>query len=67
MTLQEWAKKVAMSDATIARELGVAASTVWRWRKGIVLPSAWACAELEQLTEGAVTLQDFYPHNAREE
>jgi len=47
--------------SNLARLLGVGQSVISNWRKRGTTPDAIYCAQIEQLTEGRVTRQMFYP------
>jgi len=67
MTLNEWAASVEADYRDIARWLDVHETTAWRWIRHITIPNARAIMLIENMTEGAVTMQDWHPENAREE
>jgi transcriptional regulator with XRE-family HTH domain len=53
-TLDRWLTRHRLSGLALARRLGVAESTVYRWRRGLRVPPPWLPLALAQL---ATTLQ----------
>jgi transcriptional regulator with XRE-family HTH domain len=61
MRLGQYMAGRGVNDAALARDLGVTAAAVGRYRNGKRLPSPAVMKKIRRLTDGAVTADDFYP------
>lgn len=59
MTLAEWLKREGKTVVALARELGRDPSFITRVKNGDAMPSIEVAAEIQRLTEGAVTAIDY--------
>lgn len=58
--LSAWLAQAGVSVPDVAARLGVAPSTVYRWRDGVKVPRPEQTAALAELTGGAVTADDHH-------
>lgn len=66
MTLEHWCIKNGISDADLARMIGVQRMSAYRYRKGQRVPRPAIVARIVEATGGAVTVSDLYrAHQAR--
>jgi DNA-binding XRE family transcriptional regulator len=61
MKIADWMSLKDLTDAEMAALLGVDASTVNRVRRGETQPSWPLAAKIKNVTEGAVSADDFLP------
>jgi predicted XRE-type DNA-binding protein len=59
MTLNEWLDKHRMSQAELAKILGVSEGTVSRWRRGINEPGIDSIIKIQDITNNQVGLSDL--------
>lgn len=59
MTLSEYMKAKALSDAEVAASLGCSEGAVKKWRYGERTPRPDQLRRIHDLTEGTVTANDF--------
>jgi transcriptional regulator with XRE-family HTH domain len=59
--LQEWLSSKGMTQTALADHLDVDQSAVVKWCSGENRPRALHIAIITSLSEGAVTIADFYP------
>lgn len=59
MKLNKWIKLVRTSNRQLAKKLDVSSTTVSRWVKSKRFPKVGELILIEQITEGAVTANDF--------
>jgi len=60
MTLAQWLRRTAVSQADFARMIGVTQATVCRYVAGTRIPRRAIMARIEHATGGQVTPADFY-------
>jgi predicted transcriptional regulator len=60
MTLAQWLRRAAVSQADFARMIGVTQATVCRYVAGTRIPRRAIMTRIEQVTGGQVTAADFY-------
>lgn len=65
MNLSSYLRDTGMTQAEMARRLGVTRSAVNQWLSGITAPSARQIAQIEDITEGRVRLTDLIPGQGR--
>lgn len=61
MRLSEYLAQAGLRQRALAERLAVSEATVSRWVSGRDMPSGRRLADLERLTQGAVTAADFVP------
>lgn len=61
MKLDEYMSLNALTDVALAAKVGVASTTVMRWRRGTVKPDWEVLPRIVEATGGAVTANDFMP------
>lgn len=66
MKLSDWCEAREISYRQLALWMGVHNATAWRWIQEKAIPSPERVAQIERITEGAVTLQDWYHTGASE-
>lgn len=54
--LRAWCEATDTTPFAVSKGLGVAHSAVWKWYKGLTLPSLVLAAKLEEWTDGGVLL-----------
>lgn len=59
MTLAEWLKREGKTVVALAKDLGRDPSFITRVKNGDAMPSIEVAAEIQRLTEGAVTAIDY--------
>lgn len=59
MTLNEFMKLANLSDTDIARKLGCSEGAVKKWRYGERIPRRDQLRQIHDITNGAVTANDF--------
>ncbi len=67
MTLNDWIHHTGATTGQVARALGVHRATVWRWIRDGRTPGMTHIRQIERLTEGAVTLEDWDHQRAKED
>jgi len=58
MTLNEWLKGKNTSE--FARQMGVDYSTIYRWRRGDIIPNRDVILRIKDITNDAVRPEDWY-------
>jgi transcriptional regulator with XRE-family HTH domain len=61
MKLSEYMKLKGLTDERMAAELGKDRSIVSKYRSGTVTPPLTVIAEIEKITDSAVSFHDFLP------
>ena len=59
MTLDDYLKREGLSGPEFAKIVGVDPSTIWRIKKGKVLPHFRTLKAIVRTTDGAVTINDL--------
>jgi transcriptional regulator with XRE-family HTH domain len=59
MTLKEWMSDNGLTDAEMARKLGVSQASVSRYRASRRVPEPIVMKRIEEVTNRAVTASDF--------
>lgn len=59
MNLQEYRKAHGLTRAELARALGVAWVTLWKWEERRARPSYGHLVRISEVTHGAVTLTEL--------
>lgn len=59
MTLQEWIEQKGISKYRVAKDIGVAWTTLWRWITGRAMPQPEQMRAVQAYTGGAVTPNDW--------
>jgi transcriptional regulator with XRE-family HTH domain len=65
MKLHDYMKLKDISDDAFAAKLGKDRTIVGRYRRGIVIPPLDVLAQIESLTDRAVSFRDFLPGNGK--
>ena len=63
MQLADWMAKHDFLDREFAEEIGVRRATVSRFRSGALIPSFTLMIRIYEVTDGAVSPNDFLPRN----
>lgn len=63
MTLDKYLRLRRMTRAEFGTLVGAHPITVHRWCSGVMRPAWHRVAQIEQLTQGAVTAADFVPRH----
>jgi len=61
MKLKDWLEKEKLTNVWLANKLKVTPQSVSNYKRDVYLPSALAIQEIERLTNGEVTKDDFTP------
>ena len=59
MKLDQYMSERGLTDVALAAQIGVASTTVMRWRRRETLPDWRMLPKIAAATEGAVTANDF--------
>lgn len=59
MKLDQYLSQNQITDVAFAAKIGVASTTVMRWRRGLVRPDWSTIPKIGEATNGAVTANDF--------
>lgn len=61
MNIAQYLHKSGITQSEFARSIGTTQPFVWQWTKGLrPVPVEW-CADIERVTNGAVTRRDLRP------
>lgn len=58
--LEHYMKLKNINDAEMALKVGVVKSAIGKWRRGEAIPRVEHVAYIANMTDGAVTANDFY-------
>lgn len=64
MKLSDYMKMKGMTDAEMGAKIGKERSLVSRYRRGEALPALETIAEIESVTDRAVSFRDFLPEES---
>ena len=67
MQLNEWCQMTGTTYKQIAQWANADETSAWRWVNNKAKPTPKRIAQIERLTEGAVTYQDWYQFNAQDD
>jgi len=64
MKLSEYMSLKGISDEEMGAKLSKDSTTIFRYRRGNVAPPLTVIAEIERITDNAVSFRDFLPESA---